>query len=86
MLTEVSKIQADWLSKGKTLVPISVNVSRAHFAEDNLAGHICSVVDKYNVPHEFIELELTESAFFDDNQVLLGTVKKLKDFGFKVSM
>ena len=86
MLTEVSKIQADWLSKGKTLVPISVNVSRAHFAEDNLAGHICSVVDKYNVPHEFIELELTESAFFDDKTALLDTIMKLKSFGFKVSM
>ena len=86
MLTEVAKLQAGWLDQGKKLVPISVNVSRAHFAEDNLAEHICSIVDKYKVPHEFIELELTESAFFDDKSVLLTTVRKLKDFGFKVSM
>ena len=86
MLTEVSKLQALWLEQGKKLVPISVNVSRAHFAEDNLAEHICSIVDKYKVPHEFIELELTESAFFDDKSVLLTTVRKLKEFGFKVSM
>ena len=86
MLTEVAKLQADWASQGKQLVPISVNVSRAHFAEDNLAEHICSIVDKYKVAHEFIELELTESAFFDDKAVLLTTVRKLKSFGFKVSM
>ena len=86
MLTEVAKIQANWISQGKKLVPISVNVSRAHFAEDNLAEHICSVVDGYNVPHQFIELELTESAFFDDKEVLLNTIKKLKSYGFKVSM
>ena len=86
MLTEVSKLQSGWLEQGKKLVPISVNVSRAHFAEDNLAEHICSIVDKYKVPHEFIELELTESAFFDDKAVLLTTVRKLKEFGFKVSM
>ena len=86
MLTEVARLQADWESQGKKLVPISVNVSRAHFAEDNLAEHICSIVDKYKVPHEFIELELTESAFFDDKAVLLTTVRKLKEFGFKVSM
>ena len=86
MLTEVAKLQAAWMADGKKLVPISVNVSRAHFAEENLAEHICSVVDKFKVPHEYIELELTESAFFDDKAVLLTTVRKLKDFGFKVSM
>jgi EAL domain-containing protein (putative c-di-GMP-specific phosphodiesterase class I) len=86
MLTEVSRLQSQWISQGKSLVPISVNVSRAHFAEENLAEHICSIVDKYKVPHEFIELELTESAFFDDKAVLLTTVRKLKSFGFKVSM
>ena len=86
MLTEVSKLQAKWLEAGKKLVPISVNVSRAHFSRPDLAEHIRSIVDEYKVPHEYIELELTESAFFDDKQTLLGTVKKLKDFGFKVSM
>ena len=44
------------------------------------------MVDGYNVPHQFIELELTESAFFDDKEVLLNTIKKLKSYGFKVSM
>ncbi len=86
MLTEVAKLQAAWLEQGKQLVPISVNVSRAHFAEENLAEHICSIVDKFKVPHEYIELELTESAFFDDKAVLLTTVRKLKEFEFKVSM
>ncbi len=86
MLTEVSKLQAKWLAEGRKLVPISVNVSRAHFSQYDLAEHICRIVDTYKVPHEFIELELTESAFFDDKQILLDTIKKLKDFGFKVSM
>ena len=86
MLTEVAHLQALWESQGKKIVPISVNVSRAHFAEENLAEHICEIVDTYKVPHEYIELELTESAFFDDKAVLLETVNKLKSFGFKVSM
>ena len=86
MLEEVSKLQASWLAQGKKLVPISVNVSRAHFSQYDLAEHICSIVDTHKVPHEYIELELTESAFFDDKQVLLDTIKKLKNYGFKVSM
>ena len=86
MLEEVSRLQAQWLAEGRKVVPISVNVSRAHFTREDLAEHICGIVDKYKVPHNIIELELTESAFFDDKKVLLNTVKKLRDFGFIVSM
>lgn len=86
MLEEIARVQSEWLAAGRTLVPISVNVSRAHFTREDLAEHICAVVDKYNVPHSVIELELTESAFFDDKNVLLNTVQKLRKAGFKVSM
>lgn len=86
MITEVSRIQARWLQEGRELFPISVNVSRAHFTTDNLAEHICQIVDSFGVPHEFIELELTESAFFDDKDILLRTVARMKELGFKVSM
>lgn len=86
MLEEIAKQQAQWISQGRKVVPISVNVSRAHFAKEDLAEHICSIVDKYQVPHSVIELELTESAFFDDKEVLLQTVKKLREAGFPVSM
>lgn len=86
MITEVARLQSQWLKEGKKLVPVSVNVSRAHFTCDDLADHICGIIDSFNVPHEFIELELTESAFFDDKEIILRTVNRLKEFGFKVSM
>lgn len=86
MLEEIARVQAGWLAEGRTLVPISVNVSRAHFTREDLAEHICAIVDKYKVPHSVIELELTESAFFDDKKVLLNTVQKLRKAGFPVSM
>lgn len=86
MLEEVASLQAQWIEQGRKIVPISVNVSRAHFTRNDLAQHICAIVDKYKVPHDVIELELTESAFFDDKKLLLDTVKQLRDSGFSVSM
>ena len=86
MLDEVARQQSEWIAQGREIVPISVNVSRAHFTREDLAEHICAIVDKYKVPHNAIELELTESAFFDDKKVLLNTVKKLRENGFPVSM
>lgn len=86
MLKEVVKLQAKWYESGKKVVPISVNLSRAHFTRPNLVEHICEVVDKYNLPHNLIELEVTESAFFDDKVSLLSTINGLREAGFEISM
>ncbi len=86
MLEEVASLQAQWIAQKRKIVPISVNISRAHFTRSDLATHISSIVDKYKVPHNVIELELTESAFFDDKKLLLNTIKQLRESGFSVSM
>lgn len=86
MISHTAKLQADWFNEGKKVVPVSVNVSRAHFAMPDLAEHIRDLVDKYSLPHKYIEIELTESAFFDDKKALLSTVNRLQEYGFEVSM
>lgn len=86
MISRVAKLQAEWMIQGKKMIPISVNVSRAHFAQEGLADHICQLVDAYGPKHDLIELEVTESAFFDDKDILIETVKQLKAYGFHVSM
>lgn len=86
MLTHAARDQKRWLDEGYKCVPVSVNVSRAHFAEVDLAEQIRDLIDAEGCPHDMIEIELTESAFFDDKNALISTIKKLKDFGFKVSM
>lgn len=86
MISRVAKLQAERMLQGKKMIPISVNVSRAHFAQEGLAEHICRLVDAYGTKHEMIELEVTESAFFDDKDILVDTVKQLRAYGFHVSM
>ena len=86
MLTHVARDQRAWLDSGRKCVPVSVNVSRAHFIEEDLAEQIRDIVDEAGTPHDLIEIELTESAFFDDKNALITTIKKLKDYGFAISM
>ncbi len=86
MISRVAKMQAEWMIQRRKMIPVSVNVSRAHFAQEGLAEHICELVDAYGPSHELIELEVTESAFFDDKEILVETVKQLKAYGFRVSM
>ena len=86
MISHVAKDQKRWLDAGFDCVPISVNVSRAHFIENDLAEQIRDMVDAAGCPHELIELEVTESAFFDDKKALVTTIQKLQEYGFMVSM
>ena len=86
MITHVARAQKRWLDQGHRCVPVSVNVSRAHFIESDLAEQIRDIVDREGAPHRLIEIELTESAFFDDKNAMINTICKLKEYGFAVSM
>jgi len=86
MISHVARDLKRWLDEGKNIVTVSVNVSRAHFSEVNLAEQIRDLVDAEGAPHDKIEIELTESAFFDNQKLILSTIKKLKEYGFHVSM
>lgn len=86
MISRVAKQQAEWTIQGKKLVPISVNVSRAHVMQEGFAEKLCQLVDAYGPSHELVEIEITESAFFDDKDILVENVRQLKGYGFKVAM
>ncbi|MCH5272709.1 MAG: EAL domain-containing protein [Lachnospiraceae bacterium] len=86
VLEQVCKLIAAWLKKGITPVCISVNLSRTHLYEQNLVKRLVSVVKKYNVPPNYIEFELTESAFYEQSGTLLQVMEDIKREGFRLSM
>ncbi len=82
----VSKQLDKWRSEGIPVLPVSVNVSRADLYDPNLFPNIVKIVDKYNIPHEDIEFELTESSFISDNHKLVELTFNLQKGGFHVLM
>lgn len=83
---ELCAIIGRWQGEGRKILPISVNLSRQHLGETGLADDLEAIVNQYNVPIEYIELELTESAFFEDADKLTAVVDKLHEKGFHVSI
>ena len=75
-----------WISQGYEPLPISVNISRIHFKYKNLVENIESLVEKYNIPKKFLELELTESAFLDNEGEVNSTIVKLQELGYTIAM
>lgn len=86
MILAVAKLQSEWKLKGQKQVPVSVNISRVNFVKEDLAAHICHLVDSYGADHAGIELELTESAVFGNKERLMQILKELKLCGFSISM
>ena len=86
ILEEVCKMLRRWLDKGKTPIVISVNQSRLHINDDDYIWRLREIVDKYEIPYEYIELELTESVFTEDADRMIAIMKKLHEIGFKLSI
>ena len=70
---------------GKTL-PVSVNVSRVDLHDPKIVDYLLQITQENGIePGEFL-LEITESAYLDDTSILLNTVNKMREAGFKVEM
>jgi FOG: EAL domain len=82
----VCKLLRKWLNEGKKAQPISVNLSRLDFYNPNLVNFLKSLIKKYNIPIELLELEVTESAYMENPKIMEGCVKELQDAGFKILM
>lgn len=83
-----------WLDEGKRAVRVSVNLSRRHIVNPNLLDNIIEIIDRHNVPHEYIEIELTETTtdveFKDLKRIVEGLQKQnictsVDDFGMGYS-
>lgn len=86
VLEETCKKMREWLDNGFDVVRISVNFSKYHFNEAGVAERIYKVIKQYNIPPELIEVEFTETAYLDKEELLEYTVDKLKSYGIKSSI
>lgn len=81
----VCKLLKKWHSENKAC-PISVNISRADLYNPRLINTIKNLIECYDLPHRLLDLELTESAVFSDEDVLSETISILHDIGFSLHM
>jgi EAL domain-containing protein (putative c-di-GMP-specific phosphodiesterase class I) len=66
--------------------PISVNFSRKHIKEENFAEKLTALVDKYDLPHPLIEVEITESAMVGEQDNILKWIVSIRNAGFTVAI
>jgi len=86
VLEHVCRDMSRWQKEGKELVKVSVNLSRVHLGDMDLLEQVLEIVDRYEVPHEYIEIELTETTTDVDFRELKEIVIGLRTQGFSVAV
>ena len=80
------KLLAGWIAEGKKPSPVSVNISRVSLYNPRLVEAICGLTDRYHIPRELLELELTESAYTTNPKAIKETMERLQKEGFSILM
>lgn len=83
---EVCRWLRDWTAKGNVPVPVSVNVSRIDFFSLDVAEYLNKLVHRYQVSAGMLKIEITESAYAEDDDRINLAVKRLREYGFYVMM
>lgn len=72
--------------KGKTIVPVSVNVSRVDIYRLNLEEVFPALMEKYGLDPSYLHLEITEGACSENQEEIIATVNNLRKLGFDIEM
>lgn len=83
---QVCKKLRSWKDNGKRLVPISVNMSRAHLSDSNFLERYEKIRKHYDIPAQLLEIEVTETLIFENPELLATVIDDIKALGYRCSM
>ena len=80
------QLLAGWRDEGRKIFPVSVNISRVSLYNPKIVDVICGLTEKYNIPPEWLQLELTESAYTGNPKAIKEMMEQLQKKGFSILM
>ena len=86
VLSYICRLIRKWINEGIEPITISFNLSRMHFFSPTVVEDIIKLAEEHNVPPQYLEIEVTESVFFEAQEMIVAKVQQLRDYGFKVSV
>lgn len=75
-----------WHREGITDIPVSVNVSRIDLYDEELTDNLLDLLEENGLTSADILLEITESAYTDDNRQFIEAIENLREEGFLIEM
>ena len=86
MLDRACRDLRRWLDQKMRVVPVSVNLSRRNLVDPKLFEHIIETIDRNDVPHKYVDIELTETTTDVEFTDLKKLVNHLHQAGISTSV
>ncbi|MCR5687802.1 MAG: GGDEF domain-containing phosphodiesterase [Lachnospiraceae bacterium] len=86
MLEEICRYIRNMIDEGREVYPVSINQSRYLLYDPNYIMRVQEIMLKYKVPRGLIELEITETVFFNEKERMLDVMRSLKEFNMNLSI
>ncbi len=72
------------LENGRKVVPVSVNFSRVEIELIDTEKELAEMIRKYDIPPQYLHMEITESALTTNDERLKATMNAVKDLGIEL--
>ena len=86
VIEEALSAYANWQAKYKTDLIMSINISAIQYKKEDFVQKMISMIEKYKIAPQYVELEITETVLIDDFNVVVDKMRALRDYGIKVSL
>lgn len=86
MIEQACKILRQWIDEGLSPITISVNQTKVLFVSDDYVEQLKSITNRYQVPPQYIVLEILEGLSFENIDGLNAQIEALGKAGFLVSL
>lgn len=80
------KLLRKMIDNGERVVPLSINLSKRHFSNINFMSHYEEIANKYEIPHNLIEFEITEGLLMDNVDVFTRFIRVFHDNDYFIAM
>ncbi|MFJ7696995.1 putative bifunctional diguanylate cyclase/phosphodiesterase [Lysinibacillus fusiformis] len=67
-------------------IPVAINISSIHFKQQNFLESIQTILERYNMPANNFEIEVTERTVMNSANETVSKLVRLKQLGFKISI
>ncbi len=68
------------------VVPVSVNLSRLDFLSCDIFTEIENIIRRYDIPRDMLHIEITESAFIENDAKMQKGIRQFRDAGYEIWM
>jgi PAS domain S-box-containing protein len=86
VLEEICRLYRLQLEAGKTVIPASFNLSRMDFFQGSIFEDVEEIRKRYHMPRNMLYVEITESVFVHEGDVLHQEIDRFRQAGYEVWM